>query len=146
MYYYILTYLILQILHCMLILYMLDVKKKSNLLQKTYLQLAKKTFDQKKVFTRTLNIRFSIRTNYVIPVKITATHADFGRFIVADHDSHARCDHACFQTFSRAFYISNFANRGLWIFVCLNTVKAFNIIFLIANFMYNQNYHGNCCR
>lgn len=146
MYYYILTYLILQILHCMLILYMLDVKKNLFCYKRLIFNWLKKTFDQKKVFTRTLNIRFSIRTNYVIPVKITATHADFGRFIVADHDSHARCDHACFQTFSRAFYISNFANRGLWILVCLNTVKAFDIIFLIANFMYNQNYHDNCCR
>lgn len=68
-------------------------------------------------------MRFPIRTNYVIPGKITATHASFGRFIVADHDIHVRCDYACFQTFPRAFYVSNFATQRLWILVCLILLK-----------------------
>lgn len=101
---------------------------------------------RKKVLTRKCNIWFPIRTNYVIPDKITATHAGFGRFIVADHDIHVRCDYACFQTFPRAFYDSNFATQRLWILVCFNILKAIDIIFLIGNNMYNQKYHDNCRR
>lgn len=144
MYYYILTYLIFQTLHCMLILYMLDVKK-SILFQKTYLQFAKKKFLIRKKY---LHVRwtynFQLGPFMSSPVK-SLQHmqvlVDLSWLITTVTPAVI-----CFQTFPRAFYMSNFAKRRLWKPVCLNTVKAFDIIFLIANIMYNQNYEDNCCR
>lgn len=145
MYYYILTYLIFQTLHCMLILYMLDVKKNIFCSKRPIFNLLKKQILIRKKYLHvrwTYNFQLGrIMSSPVKSLQHMQVVVDLSWLIMTVTPAVI-----CFQTFPRAFYMSNFAKRRFWILVCLNTVKAFDIIFLIANIMYNQNYDDNCCR